>query len=89
MIQGVVYSQLGRWQEAVSILNRLLPSKKIWPHVWLAADYVELGRDDAARAQIAEVLKLDPQFSLKQGLAAVFAADQTRAAADLRKAGLK
>ena len=69
-IQGWAYSQLGRWQEAISDLKRLPPSASNdpWLHVWLAVDYVELGRDDAARAEIAEVLKLNPQFSLKIGV---------------------
>jgi tetratricopeptide (TPR) repeat protein len=86
--QCLAYSQLGHWQEAVSIVKRLPPPTSPWPHVWLAVDYVELGRDDAAKAEIAEVLKLEPQFSLKLGLAA-FPTEQTRAGADLRKAGLK
>jgi len=86
--QCSAYSQLGRWQEAVSIVKGLPPPTNPWFYVWLAVDYVELGRLDAARAEIAEVLKLEPQFSLKLGLAA-FPTEQTRAAADLRKAGLK
>jgi adenylate cyclase len=83
--QGWAYSQLGRWQEAISVLPRSTPFP--WVHLWLAVDYVELGRDDAARAEIARVLKLDPQYSLKIGVTE-FPANQQRAAADLHKAGL-
>ena len=88
-LEGWAYSQLGRWQEAISALKRLPPSayNNPWLHVQLAVDYVELGRDDDARAEIAEARNLNPQFSLKMGLAA-FPADEERAAANLSKAGL-
>ena len=62
--QGWAYSQLGRWQEAISAIKPLPPfaSNNPWLHVRLAVDYVELGRDDAARAEIAEVRKLTLSF---------------------------
>jgi tetratricopeptide (TPR) repeat protein len=87
LTQGLSYSQLGRWQEAISTLEHVSEGPGGWPHIWRAVDYVELGRDDAARAEIAEVRKLNPQFSVKMAVGA-FPADQERAAADLRKAGL-
>jgi hypothetical protein len=31
----------------------------------VAVDYVELGHDDAARAEAAEVLRLSPEFSVE------------------------
>jgi adenylate cyclase len=97
-VQGWAYAQLGSWQKSISALKRLddvcarscgyfSPSNNPWPHVWLAVDYVELGRDDTAKAEIAEVLKLNPQFSVKFGVAG-FPVDQEHAAADLHKAGL-
>ncbi|MBV8361105.1 MAG: tetratricopeptide repeat protein, partial [Deltaproteobacteria bacterium] len=86
-VRGWAYAQLGRWRESISALKRLSPSNNPRPHVWLAVDYVELGRDDDARAEIAELRKLNPQLSMKMGVAA-FPADEERAAADLRKAGL-
>jgi superkiller protein 3 len=86
-VQGWAYAQLGHWRESISALKRLSPSNNPWPHVWLAVNYVELGRDDTAKAEIAEVLKLNPQFSVKFGVAG-FPVDQEHAAADLRKAGL-
>ncbi|MBV8360500.1 MAG: tetratricopeptide repeat protein [Deltaproteobacteria bacterium] len=86
--QSWACSQLGRWEEAISVLKRYPHiNTDSWPHVWLAVDYVELGRDDAARAEVAEILRLDPQFSAKIGGAA-FPANRERAIADLRKAGL-
>ena len=88
LVQGWAYTQLGRWRESISALKRLSPSNNPWPHVWLAVDYVELGRDDTAKAEIAEVLKLSPQFSVKFEVTG-FPEDRERVAADLRKAGLK
>jgi tetratricopeptide (TPR) repeat protein len=81
--QGVAFTELGRWEEAISVLKRISDYSP-WPHVWLVIDYVELGRDDVARAEVAEVLRLDPQFSLKM-------TDHwnKRFHADLRRAGLK
>jgi adenylate cyclase len=84
--QGWACSQLGRWEEAISNINDR-PHLSPWPHALLAVDYVELGRDDAARAEVAEILRRDPQFSAKIGGAA-FPANRERAIADLRKAGL-
>ena len=53
----------------------------------MAVDYVELGRDDAAKAEVSEVLRINPQFSAKIGGGAL-PPIRERAAADLRKAGL-
>ena len=64
------------------------------PHTGLAVDYIELGRDDAARAEAAEVLRLNPQYSLEMifrtvGPKGKVLAENVRWSADLRKAGLK
>jgi adenylate cyclase len=86
--QGWAYSQLGRWQESIAAIERLPPSYGgPLVHVWLVVDYIALGRDDAARAEVAEILRLDPQFSAQIGGAA-FPANRERPIADLRKAGL-
>ncbi len=87
--QGRAYTQLGRWQEGISALKRHLAVHpgEVWPRVDLAVDYIELGQDDAARAEVAEILRLNPQFSLKIGIAGELPAHRERAA-DLSKAGL-
>jgi adenylate cyclase len=85
--QGWAFTQLGRWQQAISVLKRSPFTNLPWPHIWLAIDYVELGRDDAAMAEVAEILRLDPQFSAKIDIPG-FRASRERAIADLRKAGL-
>ncbi len=55
---------------------------------------MELGRDDAARPETADVLRLNPQFSLDMMFRTVGAkgkvlAENERWSAGLRKAGLK
>jgi adenylate cyclase len=60
-------------------------------HVELAACYVELGREEEARAEAAEVLRLAPHVSVevfKQSLPYKESADLERFVAGLRKAGL-
>jgi hypothetical protein len=58
-------------------------------HLNLAVDYIEVGRDGPARAEAAEVLRLDLQFTLAIIAPAVGPTEQARWSADLRKAGLK
>ncbi len=88
--QGRAYTQLGRWQKAVSSLKAYLAVHpgEVWPRVDLAIDYIESGEDNAARAEVAEILRLNPQFSLEMAVAGEFAAQRERAA-DLSRAGLK
>ena len=56
---------------------------------------MELGHDDAARAEVAEVQRLDPQFTVDMIFPTAslqhkaFPAEIDRFRADLHKAGLK
>jgi tetratricopeptide (TPR) repeat protein len=88
--QGRAYTQLGRWEEAISAMKRFVARhpNQIWPRLDLAVDYVELGQENAAQGEVAEIVRIDPQFSLKKGVEGEFPAQRERAA-DLRKAGLK
>lgn len=64
----------------------------VGPHLNLAAAYSELGKEAEARAEIAEVLRLNPQFSLevhKERAPIKDPAMLERHIAALRKAGLK
>mgnify|MGYP001255536670 CR=1 FL=1 len=94
--QGKAYTQLGRYAEAIPIFKRYAARypDNFWAHAWLAVDYVELGQDDAARAEAAEVLSLNPQFSPEAifptaGPRGKVLALNQRLVADLRRAGLK
>ncbi len=61
---GSAYFQMGRYQEAISALKRTLSvdPNNLVTHFMLAADYVELGRDQEARAEAAEIMRISPQF---------------------------
>jgi len=88
--QGRAYTQLGRWQEAISSLKAYLAvhPRDVWPRVDLAVDYIELRQDHAAQTEVAEILKINPQFSLDMGIAGEFPTQRERAS-DLSRAGLK
>jgi len=94
--QGFAYTLAGRWKEAISVLKRSLARDPddFWPHALLAVVNIELGHDQAAQAEAAEVLRLNPQFTLETFLPRVgpkgrVLAKQASFRADLRKAGLK
>ena len=74
-------------QESPHPQPRSLPA-----HQFLAAIYSELGREEEARAEAAEVLRISPNFSLevlRQRLPYKDPADLERFLDGLRKAGLK
>jgi tetratricopeptide (TPR) repeat protein len=95
LFQGYAYTLLGRWQEATAALKPSLARypDDFWTHAFLAVDYMELGHDDAARAEIAEVLRLDPEFSVEimfpTGSLQSKVLEIDRFRADQRKARLK
>jgi len=96
MEQGHAYNQLGRYEDAIPVFKRYLALHPdiFWAHVGLAVDDIELGHDDAARGEAAEVLRLNPQFSLEMinrtvGPKGKVLAGNARWSADLHKAGLK
>jgi adenylate cyclase len=88
------YLNMGCFEEARAIFEDsdvTLPSIPA-SHIWLAIIDVELGRNDDARAEAAEVLRLNPHYSLatwQQVYPHKDPALQDRWLADLRKAGLK
>jgi tetratricopeptide (TPR) repeat protein len=93
--QGWANTKLGRYEEAIPAFKRCLAVHPdiFWTHLFLAVDYIELGHDDTARTEAAEVLRLNPQFKLDMMFPTVgpkgkVLAEQTHWSADLRKAGL-
>ena len=65
----------------------------MYGHIGLTASYSLAGRMEEARAQAAEVLKINPDYSLKDiaknGYYSFQKADKERFINALRKAGLK
>ena len=91
---GTAYAVAGRPEQALAPLQRFLSRypNRLTAHLTLAAVYSELGREAEARAEAAEVLRLNPNFSLevhKQRMPIKNPAALERHIAALRKAGLK
>jgi len=65
---GSAYRFLGRYDESIEAYKKLL---QLYPdhlpgHANLAATYVMAGREEEAHAEAEEVMRIDPQFSLKR-----------------------
>jgi hypothetical protein len=58
---------LKRYGEAVRLLRECasrLPNQQ-WPHVWLAGAYAQSGQLEEAKAAAAEVLRINPGFTIE------------------------
>jgi len=91
---GAAYYLAGRPEEAIAPLKQYLSRYPniLGSHLTFAAVYSELGQATEARAEAAEVLRLNPNFSLavhKQRMPIKDPAMLERHIAALRKAGLK
>jgi adenylate cyclase len=91
---GIAYAVAGRPEEAIVPLKRFLSRypNRLDAHLTLAEVYSVLDQAAEARAEAAEVLRLNPQFSLevhKQRMPIKDPAVLERHIAALRKVGLK
>jgi adenylate cyclase len=93
-IIGRAYFMTAQYDEAISIFKKILqldPNK--WPsHVFLAACYSSSNRQQEAAAEVKEVLRINPKFSLTsyaRTLPYKNKSDIERYISALRKAGLK
>ncbi|MBI3796040.1 MAG: tetratricopeptide repeat protein [Deltaproteobacteria bacterium] len=91
---GTAYDLAWRPEEAITPLRQYLSHYPniLGAHLILAAVYSELGKEMEARAEVTEVLRLKPQFSLEVHRERVPIKDLAvleRHLAALRKAGLK
>jgi adenylate cyclase len=85
---------MGKYDEAVRFYKRLLQAQ---PDHWmgyiqLTSTYSQMGRMEDARAQAAEIMRLDPKFSRERFIKSTRFKDRDavkRLDDDLRKAGLK
>jgi adenylate cyclase len=91
---GASYRFVGQNEESIATFQKGL---QLWPdnllgHAYLAATYATVGRDQEARMEAAEVLRIDPNFSA-EGLIKRFTIKNKQfldqMIVDLRKAGLK
>jgi adenylate cyclase len=91
---GHAYRALGRFEEAVSEYKKSLQRSpdNFFAHLGLTATYSMMGRELEARAEAAEVLRINPKFSLDSYAKRMTFRDQSvtdKFIDALRKVGLK
>jgi adenylate cyclase len=91
---GRAYRLTGRYEEAVAAFKKILAVNPnlLGPHTELIFLYTELGQEAAARAEVVEVLRISPNFSVEVWSRRLPFKDPTtteRFLDSLRKAGLK
>jgi adenylate cyclase len=91
---AISYSELGQYEEAIATYKKVLQiygPDHLMAHLGLAVTYALMDREKEARTEGAEVLRIDPKFSLERFIKGL-PYDQSRKdrmADALRKAGLK
>jgi adenylate cyclase len=90
---AIAYRDSGQYEKAIEASKKALQQqpKYQFPYIHMTISYIRLGREEEARATAAELLKVNPKFSL-ESYAKILpftppVAD--RIVEDLRKAGLK
>jgi adenylate cyclase len=88
------YTLTGRYEEALEVLDRALIRDPDFPstHIVLAIIYSKTGKDKEARAEVAEILRINPNFSMELVRERTPYKDQATSEElleTLRKAGLK
>jgi len=91
---GVSYRETGQYDKAIAAQKRALQiaPNDVFAYIVLASSYMYAGREDEARAAAAEILRIDPSFSLERLAGANPMKDpakRERYFNSLRKAGLK
>lgn len=91
---GWAYLLTRRYDEVTATQQKVLSRNRdmLDPHLILTISYSELGREEEARAEAGEVLRISPNYSLdvvRQRWPYKNPANMERTLAALRKAGLK
>jgi adenylate cyclase len=91
---GISYALMGQHDEAITWCEKAVRREpnSPWPRLFLAAVDSLAGRDEEARKEAAEVLRINPKFSLEKFAQSVTyknQADKERLIGAMRKAGLK
>ncbi len=91
---GFAYNLTGRYEEAIEACKKAveIEPKNLWSHVVLTQAYSFSGREEEARAEAAEILTINPKFSVDYFAKIVpfkNQADKESQMEALRKAGLK
>jgi adenylate cyclase len=93
LLAGITYSNSGLPDKAIEVCRKAVAMEVNFVHGYsvLARAFAALGRDDEARSAAAEVLRINPDFSIKRIIASMPYRDPAvleRMAGNLRKAGL-
>jgi adenylate cyclase len=91
---AVACRDAGRYEEAISTCGKILQQEPdyLFAHTCLASCYALMNRNEEARAEAAEVLRIDPKFSVDYIVKRAgykYAADRKRLRDALLKSGLK
>ena len=92
LLEADGYALMGRCEDAIPVLREFLARNHfIMGHDWLAACYAEVGRMDDARTEAAEVMRINPGFSLERQrqISTLKGTMRDRIYGDMAKAGLK
>ena len=94
MILGLAYCHAGMYEEAIAALKKTLrvSPDNLFAHTRLAAAYSLSGREQEARAEAGEILRINPKLSLQHFAKTMpyrNKADKELIIGALRKAGLK
>jgi adenylate cyclase len=91
-ILGQAYSWVGRYEEAIAAYKKSLQRapNDIFTHLHLTTTYSWAGRLEEAHTQAAEVLRINPKYSVEQAKTILYKnkTDRERFVNALRKAGL-
>jgi adenylate cyclase len=67
-ILGMAYREAGRYEEAIAACQEAIrrQSNNVFAHLILASTYIMVGREPEARVEAAEILRINPKFSLER-----------------------
>jgi TolB-like protein/class 3 adenylate cyclase/Tfp pilus assembly protein PilF len=87
---GLSYGFTGQYEEAIAWCEKAVRQEpdSLWARIMMTVVYSLSGRDDDARVQAAEVLRIQPKYSVKKGIYKR-KEDTERFVTALHKAGLK
>ncbi len=91
---ALAYANLGQYEDAIELYKTVLKRSPndLFAHIGLTTAYISSDREEEARHQAQELLKLDPTFSVDKWIETIYSKNKTeqeRFIANLRKAGLK
>jgi len=88
---GSAYSSTGRFEEAIKTLKQAVQKapNDILSRLLMTKTYIFAGRQEDAEAEAAEVLRINPKFSLENFAKRMTGRDKERSLEAFRRAGLK